>query len=73
MSARTETTTSSKHSDERYIRQSQLIPDIIPISSATLWRWVKSGRFPAPVKLGPGVTAWEMRRVAEFLANRAAE
>jgi predicted DNA-binding transcriptional regulator AlpA len=34
-------------------------------SSATIWRWVKAGRLPAPHKLSPGVTAWnvgELRR-----------
>lgn len=30
------------------------------ISAATVWRWVKSGHLPAPVKLGPGVTAWKV-------------
>lgn len=29
-----------------------------PISVATLWRWVAQGKFPAPVRLSPGVTAW---------------
>lgn len=35
------------------------------ISPATVWRWVQSGRLPAPRKLSPGVTAWnvgELRR-----------
>jgi predicted DNA-binding transcriptional regulator AlpA len=31
---------------------------MVPVSNATLWRMVKDGRFPAPVKLGPNVTAW---------------
>ncbi|UUZ49505.1 AlpA family phage regulatory protein [Massilia sp. B-10] len=26
---------------------------------ATLWRWVAAGTFPKPVKLSPGVTAWD--------------
>ena len=34
-----------------YVRQSQLIPFILPFSPATLWRKVKSGDFPNPVKL----------------------
>lgn len=36
------------------------------VGPATVWRWVKSGRLPAPVKLGPNTTAWrvgELRRV----------
>lgn len=30
------------------------------ISPATVWRWVKSGRLPAPMKLGPNTTAWRV-------------
>jgi prophage regulatory protein len=41
-----------------YVRQSQLIPAIFPFSSATLWRKVKAGTFPKPIKLGPSITAW---------------
>ena len=43
-----------------YMRQSQLIPAIFPFSSATLWRKVKAGTFPKPVKLGPRITAWRV-------------
>jgi predicted DNA-binding transcriptional regulator AlpA len=31
----------------------------IPVSKSTWWAGVKSGRFPAPVKIG-GVTAWRV-------------
>jgi prophage regulatory protein len=30
----------------------------IPVSRSTWWAGVKTGRFPAPVKLGPRITAW---------------
>src|SRR3979490_116655 len=43
-----------------YTRQSQLIPAIFPFSPATLWRKVKAGSFPKPVKLGPRITAWRV-------------
>lgn len=34
-------------------------PDgLIPVSKSTWWAGVKSGRFPKPVRLGPGITAW---------------
>ena len=49
----------SKLSDEAFIRQSQLIPNLIPFSAATLWRKVKAGQFPRPVKLSQRVTACE--------------
>lgn len=56
-----------------FIRQAQLIPAIVPFSNATLWRKVKDGTFPAPVKLSPRVTAWEVGKVREWIAERAAE
>jgi prophage regulatory protein len=46
-----------------YIRQSRLIPAIFPFSSATLWRKVKAGTFPQPVKLGPRITAWRVEDI----------
>lgn len=30
------------------------------ISAPTVWRWVKAGRIPAPKKLGPNTTAWNV-------------
>lgn len=54
-----------------YIRQSQLIPAIIPIAPATLWRWVKSGQFPSPCKLGQNTTAWHAADVRQWLDSKA--
>lgn len=31
---------------------------VIPVSKSTWWAGVRTGRFPAPVKLGPRTTAW---------------
>jgi predicted DNA-binding transcriptional regulator AlpA len=46
------------------------ILEILPISHATLWRWVKSSRFPHPIKLSPGVTVWEKKAVDAWLESR---
>lgn len=54
-----------------YIRQAQLIPAIIPVSSPTLWRMVKAGTFPAPVKLSARVTAWRVEDVRAWMQSRA--
>lgn len=51
-----------------YIRQSLLVR-YIPFSSATLWRRVKDGSFPAPVKLSPNVTAWDVTKVREWMQS----
>jgi predicted DNA-binding transcriptional regulator AlpA len=53
-----------------YVRQAQLIPDIIPFSSATLWREVKAGSFPVPVKLSQRVTAWRVEDVRKWMRSR---
>lgn len=34
------------------------IPAVIPVSRSTWWAWVRSGKAPKPVKLGPRITAW---------------
>ena len=38
------------------------------VSAATVWRHVKAGLLPAPVKIGPKATAWrvsDLRRAQE--------
>ena len=48
------------------------IPAIVPFSSATLWRSVKAGKFPPPVKLSDRVTAWRVEDVRAWMKSRAA-
>lgn len=40
---------------------------LLPISPATLWRWVKLKTFPQPFKLGERVTVWDAAEVDAFL------
>lgn len=59
-----------------YVRESQLVrqrkhpnrPALLPFSSATLWRKVRAGEFPKPVKLGPRITAWPVESIREWMA-----
>jgi len=58
-------------SELRYLRLSQVL-QVIPISKTAWWAGVKSGKFPASVKLGPRTTAWksaDIRKLCESLAN----
>ncbi len=55
---------------EGFVRQSGLIPDIVPFSPATLWRKVKSKEFPAPVKLSTRITAWRVQEVRDWLERQ---
>jgi len=53
-----------------YVRQAQLVPIIVPFSAATLWRKVKAGEFPKPVKLSQRVTAWRVEDVRQWMQAR---
>lgn len=46
---------------------------LIPVSPATLWRWVNAGKFPAPVRLSGRVTAWEASKVSAWIEAQASE
>ncbi|WUR16210.1 AlpA family phage regulatory protein [[Empedobacter] haloabium] len=43
----------------------------MPVSPATWWAGVKSGRFPSPVKLGPRMTAWRVEDIRAFISAQA--
>lgn len=57
--------------DTGYMRQRDIIPSVVPVSPATWWRGIKSGRYPSPVKLSERVTAWKVADIRQFLAQRA--
>ena len=47
-----------------------------PINAATLYRGIRAGRYPAPIKIGPGASRW-LRAECEaalqaMIARRAA-
>ena len=62
--------------DSAFIRESQLVtspkrPDIpvpLPFSAPTLWRKVKAGTFPKPIKLSERVTCWKVSEVRAWMA-----
>lgn len=65
--------------DSAFIRESQLVqspkrpdhPAPLPFSAPTLWRKVKAGTFPKPIKLSERVTAWNVGSVRAWLATLA--
>jgi prophage regulatory protein len=52
---------SDKHLSERY-----------KVARATVWRWVREGKFPSPVKLGSNCTRWKISDVEAWEAKREA-
>lgn len=43
---------------------------LLPVSPATIWRWVKDGTFPKPFKIGENSTCWCAAEVDAWLASR---
>jgi len=40
------------------------------VHRTAIWRWLRNGHFPEPVKLSPGCTRWLMDDVLEFEQTR---
>lgn len=57
--------------DSALIRQRELMP-LLPFSHATMWRRVKDGSFPRPVKIGRTISAWQWGGVRHWLASHQA-
>ncbi len=49
-----------------FIRQKGLL-GLVGFSAPTLWRKVKAGTFPKPVKLGQNMTAWRYEEVQAWM------
>ena len=43
------------------------IPALIPVSRTSWWDGVRAGRYPKPVKLGPGTTAWRVEDIRTLI------
>jgi prophage regulatory protein len=67
--------------DSGYVRESQLVqspkrpatPAPLPFSAPTLWRKVKAGTFPKPIRLSERVTAWNVGSVRTWMSAQIAE
>lgn len=53
----------------RIMRPRKAVPALLPISRASLWRFVRTGKIPAPVKLGERTTAWRVEDIRAVLAQ----
>lgn len=57
------------------VRLNQILAPVgpIPVSKSTWWAGCKAGRFPEPIKLGPGVTVWRAEDVRALFDKSDAE
>lgn len=60
-------------SGNAFVREAEMVrtesnpTGLLPFSSHTLWRKVREGSFPHPLKLAPRVTAWRVSDVRSWM------
>jgi prophage regulatory protein len=63
-----------------FLRESQILGNrrdgtrgLLPFSKSTWWQGIKDGRFPAPVKLGPAISAWRVEDIRALIERLSAQ
>lgn len=46
--------------------------ELVPFGRASLWKFAKSGQFPAPIRVTGGITAWRNKDVIGWLEAQSA-
>ena len=63
---------SSSYPDlDRLIREDEL-RELLGVSHATIWRLVRSGHFPRPIRIGQAAVAWPEDEVREWVESKKA-
>ena len=44
----------------------------LTVSQATLYRWIKEGKFPKQIRLGDNMVRWERKSVEAWMTEREA-
>lgn len=60
--------------DVAYIRLKQLmLMQVLPYSATTIWRLCRNGKFPRPIKVSAGITAWRVGDIRRYLESISAQ
>jgi prophage regulatory protein len=54
---------------ETIIRIKELLI-VLAVSRATLWRWIRDGAFPAPLRLGTFARGWKRSDIQAWIDSR---
>ena len=55
--------------DESY-KNRQDIEKRFKVSRATIYRWIKAGNFPKPVRLGPNMVRWKASDIKAWMIQK---
>jgi predicted DNA-binding transcriptional regulator AlpA len=58
---------------EGFVRLSQFLGRgrVLPIGRSTWWAGVKTGKYPQPVKLSAGITAWPVESIRKLISEKS--
>ena len=56
--------------ERQFWREKQVIATWCPVHRATLWKWIRAGKFPKPVRLGTRTVAWRDQDLRAWAASR---
>lgn len=54
-----------------FVKQPQIL-QVVPISASSLWRWVRDGMFPRPIKLSDHCSVWRVADVRQWMQQQQA-
>ena len=59
----------NQHLSDTYLKRQQLEAKF-DISKATIYRWTKTGKFPAAIHLGANMVRWKSSQIEAWVAER---
>jgi prophage regulatory protein len=68
---RMETHTIAPQTNHQTILRLPAVTARVGVSSTSIWRWYRAGRFPKPRRLGAGSVGWLASEVDEWIQSRA--
>lgn len=58
--------------NDRALREPAVLEKTGCGSHSSLWRWIRLGKFPKPIRIGPKSVAWRESELDAWLASREA-
>lgn len=58
--------------DEPRLQRLPKVRERVGASRSSIYRWIKAGRFPAPIRIGERASAWDARAIDRWIAARIA-
>ena len=56
--------------DDTLLRLAE-VQKMVPVSRSTIWRLIRAGQFPAPIRITSNAVAWRRRDVLRYVDSRA--